>query len=48
MHDKEFGDESKWRRAEVKGNKIDLMYFVHTVPLNDEESFEDELAKKIK
>ena len=46
--DKEYGGESKWCRTEMKGNTIDLMYFIFAVPLNDKESFESELAKKIK
>lgn len=48
MRATEYGDESKWRRTEVKGNTIDLMHFIFTVPLNDEESFACELANKIK
>ena len=48
MRDKEYGDENKWCRTEMKGNTIDLMYYIFSVSLNDEESFESELAKKIK
>ena len=48
MRSKEYGDESKWFRTEPKGNTVDLMYFVHKVPLDDEELFKSELTKKIK
>ena len=48
MRDKEYGDESIWFRTQAKGNTIDLMYFDHKVPLDGEESFKSELAKKIK
>ena len=48
MCDKEYGDESKWFRSEVKQNTVDLMYFVHKVPLDDEDSFKSELMRKIK
>ena len=46
--EKEYGDESKWYRTEKKGNTIDLIYFVHTVPMDNQESFEPLLAQKIK
>ena len=48
LRSKEYGDESIWFRSEVKQNTVDLMYFVHKVPLHDEESFKSELDRKIK
>ena len=48
LRDKEYGEESKWRRTEGKGNTTDLMYFVYTVPLDDEASFEEDLTRKVK
>ena len=47
MRSKEYGEESKWFRSPVRGNTVDLMYFVHKVPLDDEDSFTSELTRKI-
>ena len=47
MRDKEYGDESVWRRTS-NNNTIDLVYFVDAVPIGEEESFESSLAAKIK
>lgn len=47
MRDKEFRDESIWRRTNA-GNTIDVVSFVHAVPIDDKESFGVLLAANIK
>jgi hypothetical protein len=47
MRDKEYEDGSIWHRTS-SGNTTDLVYFVHAVPIGEEESFGPLLAAKIK
>ena len=47
MRDKEYGDESIWRKTS-SGNTTDLVYFVHAVPIGEEESFGRSLAATLK
>ena len=36
MHDQEFGEETIWHRTSLN-NEIDLVYFVHSVPIYEED-----------
>ena len=47
VRDQEYGEESKWRKT-TNGNTIDLIYFVHGVPIGEEETFGPLLEKRIK
>jgi len=47
IRDKEYGTDSTWRRTVGKGNTTDLTYFVYTVPLDDESTFQEGLTRKV-
>ena len=47
MRDKDYGAERIWHRTS-SNNKTDLVYFVHAIPVGEEESFGPSLAAKIK
>ena len=44
---KEFGKESIWLKTS-SGNTIDVMYFIHSVPIGEEHTFLSKLNAKIK
>ena len=44
---KEFGEESIWLKTS-SGNTIDVMYFIHSVPIGEEHTFLSKLNAEIK
>ena len=44
----EYGQESLWRRTELKQNTTDLMYFVHAAPMGQDDQLASEIQKKVK
>ena len=47
LHAKEFGEESIWLETS-SGNTIDVMYFIHSVPIGEEHTFLSKLNAEIK
>ena len=45
--EQEHGRENKWRRSGNSNSTTDLMYFVLTIPIGEEETFKDQLEKKV-